>query len=108
MPVMWLCSVHWYVKVAAAGQREEGGSADLVARYIPTLLAYLSRTMRARVMSDKCGERNGGNLQLEFAVLSRYMFMCSNSCVIALYTCIYIQYMYTMHRHGRKWPEMAM
>ena len=47
---------------------ETGEGAKLVACFIPTLLAYLGGRVRAR--GEKT-EIEGGNLQLEFSVLSR-------------------------------------
>ena len=51
-------------------EEEEEGSAgvELVSRFIPTLLTYLGGKVRA--LGERAG-KEGGNLQLEFSVLSR-------------------------------------
>ena len=51
-------------------EEEEGSAAgvELVSRFIPTLLTYLGGKVRA--LGERTG-KEGGNLQLEFRVLSR-------------------------------------
>lgn len=47
---------------------EDGNGVELVLQYVPTLLSYLGRKVRGQ--GEESGSE-GGNLQLEFTVLSR-------------------------------------
>ena len=50
---------------------EDGGEGvSLVLGHVPTLLAYLGGRVRSKC--ERTAEGEGGNLQLEFNVLSRY------------------------------------
>ena len=51
---------------------ERGGEGvRLVLAHVPTLLAYLGGRVRSKY--EKTADGEGGNLQLEFTVLSRYI-----------------------------------
>ena len=51
---------------------EKGGEGvRLVLAHVPTLLAYLGGRVRSKY--ERTAEGEGGNLQLEFTVLSRYV-----------------------------------
>ena len=64
----------------------------LVEEFIPTLLSYLAGKVRGR--SGKRTEREGGNLQLEFNVLSKWvlygasLFCFMSSSIIYLWLCV--------------------
>ena len=66
------CVMEMTLDLLEGGEEEGGEGVRLVLGHVPTLLSYLGDRVRSKC--EKAAEVEGGNLQLEFNVLSKCVY----------------------------------